>query len=160
MTRLRPEGLRILLVDDNRDTLHYLAGILEQRGHSVDPAINYRTASKLARSNTYDLLISDIELPDGTGLDIIRELQRRHPTPGIALSGFGSADDIAMSLEAGFAEHLIKPIDVRALDAAIARVTAKHAGEDPARRRRNVGEPSAAIGHGDDARRVASPCLS
>ena len=128
---IRPEGLRILLVDDNRDTLRYLAGILEQRGHQVDPAINYRTASRLARGNTYDLLISDIELPDGTGLDIIRDLRGRQPTPGIAVSGFGSADDIAQSLESGFAEHLIKPIDVRSLDAAIARVTTKHGRTRP-----------------------------
>ena len=47
---IRPEGLRILLVDDNRDTLGYMTGILDQRGHRVDSAINYRTASKLARA--------------------------------------------------------------------------------------------------------------
>ena len=110
--------------------MRYLAGILESAATSVNPATNYRTASKLVASNTYDLLISDIELPDGTGLDIIRDLESRHPTPGIAVSGFGSADDIAMSLEAGFAEHLIKPIDVRTLDAAIARVIAKPDGVD------------------------------
>ena len=124
---IRPEGLRILLVDDNRDTLGYMTGILDQRGYRVDSAINYRTALKLARGNTYDLLISDIELPDGTGLDIMRELRGRRPTPGIAVSGFGSADDVAQSLESGFALHLVKPIDVRALAAAIASVTAKHA---------------------------------
>jgi CheY-like chemotaxis protein len=126
----RPEGLRILLVDDNRDTLHYLAGVLQQRGHYVNQAFNFRTASKLAEANGYDLVISDIELPDGSGLDIMRGLKRSHPTPGIALSGFGTVDDVALSLEAGFAEHLIKPIDVRKLDAAIARVAIGGSGKD------------------------------
>jgi DNA-binding response OmpR family regulator len=110
-----------------------MTGILDQRGYQVDSALNYRTALKLARGNTYDLLISDIELPDGTGLDIMRELRRWHPTPGIAVSGFGSADDVAQSLESGFALHLVKPIDVRALAAAIASVTAKHAVKAPPR---------------------------
>jgi CheY-like chemotaxis protein len=128
-----PEGLRILLVDDNRDTLRYLAGLLQERGHVVNPAPNFRTAMKLAEANAYDLVISDIELPDGSGLDIIRDLNQSRPTPGIALSGFGSADDVLWSLEAGFAEHLTKPIDVRKLDAAIARVTAESSGNKPSR---------------------------
>ena len=63
----------------------------------------------------------------------MRELRGRHPTPGIAVSGFGSADDVAQSLESGFALHLVKPIDVRALAAAIASVTAKHAVKAPPR---------------------------
>ena len=90
-------------------------------GHQVNPAYNFRTARKLAEANTYDLVISDIELPDGSGLDLMRELTIRRPTPGIALSGFGTSDDLDMSLEAGFDEHLTKPIDVRKLDAAIRR---------------------------------------
>ena len=126
-----PEGLRILLVDDNRDTLYALARLLEKSGHQVDPATNCLAASRLAKVNTYDLLISDIDLPDGTGLDVIRELHRQKPTPGIAVSGFGSADDIDMSLNSGFTEHLIKPIDVRTLVDAIARVARKHRRHRP-----------------------------
>ena len=116
------QGLTILLIDDNRDTLNYVASLLQQRGHQVNPAYNFRTARKLAEANTYDLVISDIELPDGSGLDLMRELTIRRPTPGIALSGFGAADDVAMSLQAGFAEHLTKPIDLRNLEEAIRRV--------------------------------------
>ena len=119
-------GAGILLVDDNRDTLGYMAGILDKRGYRVDSGDQLPHGVEAGAGNTYDLLISDIDLPDGTGLDIMREL-RAGPTPGIAVSGFGSADDIAMSLESGFAVHLVKPIDVRALAAAIASVTAKHA---------------------------------
>jgi two-component system CheB/CheR fusion protein len=103
--------------------------VLRQRGHLVNPAINFHTATKLAGAIVYDLVISDIELPDGSGLDIIRELRRSRPTPGIALSGFGSVDDVVLSLEAGFAEHLTKPINVRELDAAIARVIVNRGNE-------------------------------
>ena len=98
----------------------FMAGLLSNAaiGRSRDQLPH---GVEAGRVNIYDLLISDIELPDGTGLDIIRELHGRHPTPGIAVSGFGSADDVVLSLKSGFAEHLIKPIDVRELDAAIAR---------------------------------------
>ena len=116
------QGLSILLIDDNRDTLNYVASLLQQRGHQVNPAYNFRNARKLAEANTYDLVISDIELPDGSGLDLMRELTITRPTPGIALSGFGTADDVAMSLQAGFVEHLTKPIDFRRLEEAIGRV--------------------------------------
>ena len=116
------QGLTILLIDDNRDTLNYVATLLQQRGHQVNPAYNFRTARKLAEANAYDLVISDIELPDGSGLDLMRELTITQPTPGIALSGFGTADDVAMSLQVGFAEHLTKPIDFRKLEEAIRRV--------------------------------------
>ena len=70
-----------------------------------------------------DLLISDIELPDGTGLDLIRHLRGGGPPP-VAMSGYGSEGDIRASLEAGFAEHLTKPVDLSRLLAAIHRVTA------------------------------------
>jgi PAS domain S-box-containing protein len=116
------QGLTILLIDDNRDTLNYLASLLQQRGHQVIPAHTLRTATKLVEVNTYDLVISDIELPDGSGLDLMRDLTSRRPTPGIALSGFGTGDDVAMSLQAGFAEHLTKPIDFAKLEESIRRV--------------------------------------
>jgi len=73
----------------------------------------------------FDLLISDIELPDGSGLDLMRELGPGRGLPGIAMSGFGSDTDLAQSRAAGFLEHLVKPIDARALDTAIQRVVEK-----------------------------------
>jgi PAS domain S-box-containing protein len=118
----KAEGLTILVIDDNRDTLKYVASSLQQRGHQVSQAHNFRTATKLAEENTYDLVISDIELPDGSGLDLMRELTLKRPTPGIALSGFGTADDVAMSLQAGFAEHITKPIEFAKLEESIRKV--------------------------------------
>jgi DNA-binding response OmpR family regulator len=101
--------------------LRYVALLLRKRLYLVTTAQDFRTARNLAASAVFDLIISDIELPDGSGLEIIRELNQVRPTPAIALSGFGTVDDVLLSRDAGCAEHLTKPIDIRELDAAIAR---------------------------------------
>jgi DNA-binding response OmpR family regulator len=115
--------LNILLVEDNRDTLQFLALILGHRGHHVRKARNLAEA-RANVTGDLDLLISDIELPDGTGTELMRELSLSadHRLPGIAMSGFGSEEDIRFSHEAGFAAHLTKPIDVGRLEAAIAQL--------------------------------------
>ena len=118
------EGRKILLVEDNQDTLRYLALLLNHRGHRVHPAPTVAAARSLAAAEEFDLILSDIELPDGTGLDLLRELNARRPTPAIAMSGFGSDCDIRLSRDAGFADHLVKPVDARALETVIRRVTA------------------------------------
>jgi CheY-like chemotaxis protein len=78
-----------------------------------------------AAGTDIDLLISDIELPDGTGLQLLASLRFDRPVPGIALSGFGSSDDIELSRAAGFAFHLTKPVDFHALKEAIEQATAE-----------------------------------
>jgi signal transduction histidine kinase/CheY-like chemotaxis protein len=110
--------LNILLVEDNRDTLHFLSLVLGHRGHQVRKAKNLAEA-RASLTGDLDLVISDIELPDGTGMELMRELSANHALPGIAMSGFGSEEDIRFSHEAGFAAHLTKPIDVGRLEAAI-----------------------------------------
>jgi PAS domain S-box-containing protein len=106
----------ILLVEDNKDVLRYLKLVLEMKGHRVRPATDIASARE-SLGTSFDLLISDIELPDGSGLDLMRELRGR--TPGIAISGFGAPDDISLSLDAGFARHLTKPVETRHLEEAI-----------------------------------------
>jgi signal transduction histidine kinase/ActR/RegA family two-component response regulator len=117
--------LRILLVEDNMDTLQYLASVLRQRGHDVVTADRVASARAAVDQATvpFDLLLSDIELPDGDGLYLMRELNTRRPMPGIAVSGFGAPEDLRLSREAGFLDHLTKPVDLNQLDAAIRRVT-------------------------------------
>jgi PAS domain S-box-containing protein len=129
----RPEGLNLLLIEDNTDTLQFLARLMRERGYAVSTATDFRTARELATSAVFDLIISDIELPDGCGLEIIREVTQIRPTPAIALSGFGSAEDVILSRDAGFAAHLTKPIRIGDLDAAIAQVMARTAGDSPPR---------------------------
>jgi PAS domain S-box-containing protein len=117
--------LRILLVEDNKDTLRYLAWVLGQHGHSVVATDRLSSAlEEAASADDLDLVISDVQLPDGSGLDLMRILRTGREVPGIALSGYGSDDDVELSLASGFAEHLTKPVDVRALVAAIEGVTA------------------------------------
>lgn len=120
-----PRPLRILLVEDNPDTLRYLTLILRRRGHAVTPVDTLSSALRTLSEEDFDLILSDIELPDGTGLDLMRTLGRERAIPGIAMSGFGSDEDVAQSRSAGFGAHLTKPVDFRTLEALI-RETARH----------------------------------
>jgi hypothetical protein len=114
-------GLKILLVDDHEDTCAALEKLLVRRGHLVAAAHNVRSAMEAVAHNKFDLLISDIALPDGTGMELMMQLRAISKTPGIAISGFGNNGDIERSLQAGFSEHLIKPIKLDDLEAAIER---------------------------------------
>jgi CheY-like chemotaxis protein len=122
--RIPPTALRILLVDDHADTCAALERLLKLRGHSVAAAHSMRGALEIAAAESFDLLISDIGLPDGNGVDLVRYLRAQRPIRGIAISGFGMDADISKSLEAGFSEHLVKPVKLEKLEAAIARVMA------------------------------------
>jgi signal transduction histidine kinase len=117
-------GLRILLVDDHEDTCAALEKLLIRRGHLVSATHNMRSAMEAAVRNRFDLLISDIALPDGNGTDLMMRLRAISGIPGIAISGFGMNGDIEKSLQAGFSEHLVKPVKLEKLEAAIHRVTA------------------------------------
>jgi len=111
---------RLLLVEDHIDTLRTFARILRQKGFDVQEATTVSEAIESSRSG--DLLLSDIALPDGDGRDLMRRLRERN-IPGIAISGFGSAQDREEYRRAGFAESLVKPVDVDQLIGAIRRVT-------------------------------------
>ncbi len=116
-------GRRVLLVDDHLDTCLGMERLLKRRGYRV--AVAHSVAEALTRAKedeAFDLLISDLGLPDGTGFDIMQEIRRRGGPPGIALSGFGMESDIGKSREAGFSEHLIKPVSIDRLDAAMRKL--------------------------------------
>jgi PAS domain S-box-containing protein len=118
----QPSPRRLLLVEDHEDTLRTLARLLSLQGYHVSTAGSVSEALRLSGEERFDLLISDIGLPDGTGMDVIRSLRQNQPIPGIALSGFGTDDDRRRSREAGFAEHLTKPIDFSQLKRAVRRL--------------------------------------
>jgi CheY-like chemotaxis protein len=115
------QALKILLVDDHEDTCSALEKLLARRGHLIAVAHNVRAAMEAAVRNKFDLLISDIALPDGTGMDLMMQLRAISNVLGIAISGFGNNSDIERSLRAGFSEHLIKPVKLDNLEAAIER---------------------------------------
>jgi hypothetical protein len=115
---------RILFVEDHPDTARMMTQVLEQAGYQVMVADSVSGALAYA-DQPMDLLVSDIGLPDGSGLDLMRELlSRRAPLPGIALSGYGTREDISRSRAAGFLRHLVKPIDVPELLRAVEELRA------------------------------------
>ena len=113
-------ALRILLVDDHVDTCMALEKLLTRRGHQIVTAHDVRSAIEAARGDSFDLLISDMGLPDGTGVELIARLGEMGRVRGIAISGFGMYGDVEKSLAAGFAVHLIKPVQFHRLEEAIA----------------------------------------
>jgi PAS domain S-box-containing protein len=117
---------RILLVEDHVDTARVLLRLLERSGYEVGHADSLATAEQLADQRHFDLLISDLGLPDGSGLDLMRRLNQKQGIAGIALSGYGMDEDRAASKAAGFAEHFTKPIDSERLRAAVSRLV--HSG--------------------------------
>jgi PAS domain S-box-containing protein len=117
-------GLKILLVEDHPDTVHIMTKLLRARGHRVRSASSVKDALATAASETFDLLISDIGLPDGTGLQLMTALKKsaHAPRQGIAISGFGSEEDLRKSAAAGFDHHLVKPVDFGRLNKIIAQI--------------------------------------
>jgi PAS domain S-box-containing protein len=115
-------ALSILLVEDHPDTAHVMSRLLRRLGHTVQTSGTVAEAAELARNSPYDLLLSDIGLPDGTGIDLIRQVRAHRALTAIALTGYGMEDDIARCLEAGFTAHLTKPIDFQHLERMVQQV--------------------------------------
>lgn len=122
-------GGRILLVEDHPTTLLVLARLIERLGYEVRTAATVAAAKQMAEREHPDLLVSDLGLPDGSGYELMIELRKTQPVLGIALSGYGMEDDVRQSQEAGFAEHLVKPVGMQQLAETISRVL--HSPENP-----------------------------
>ena len=113
---------RILLVEDHADTRDVLARLLTGLGFVVTSVGSVKEAVEAAERQPFDLLLSDIGLPDGSGMDVMKQVGARHGLKGIALSGFGQDEDIRRSRDAGFATHITKPVNVQVLDQVIRTV--------------------------------------
>jgi CheY-like chemotaxis protein len=102
---------RVLLVEDHADSCAVLAGLLRRWGAEVETANNLARALELL-TQSFDVVIADIDLPDGTGYAVITEAKSRHKNLlGIALSGYASPSDVEVGRMAGFDHHLTKPFD-------------------------------------------------
>ncbi|HKP02434.1 MAG TPA: response regulator [Chthoniobacterales bacterium] len=110
---------RILVVEDHLDTLRSLKLLLTRLGYHVLIAKNMTEALGLAEDEPFDILLSDIGLPDGSGLELIRRLRHIRNVPALAISGFGMEEDVQRSRDAGFADHLTKPVSLDRLQSAI-----------------------------------------
>ncbi len=119
-----PPQITLLLVEDHADTARTLTRLLRRAGFAVIAAHDVASAVAAIEREPFDLLVSDLGLPDGTGYEVMRAARRRRIVPGIAMSGYGMDEDVRRSLEAGFGEHLVKPVSIPQLIAAIRRVAA------------------------------------
>jgi PAS domain S-box-containing protein len=119
------KGLRLLLVEDHLDTRKSLEFLLTRHKHEVKSAASAEEALALAQKNVFDLVISDLGLPDQSGIELMRQLRDQFGLKGIGVSGYGMEEDIAESHAAGFICHLIKPVSMDQLRQAIATVTEK-----------------------------------
>ncbi|HEU6449208.1 MAG TPA: response regulator [Verrucomicrobiae bacterium] len=113
-------AIRILLVEDHEPTRSTLVYLLSRRKYAVTAAATLAEARKLAENQRFELVISDIGLPDGTGYDLMIELRKRSAVCGIALTGYGMEEDLARSQAAGFVVHLTKPVRIQSLENALA----------------------------------------
>jgi signal transduction histidine kinase len=117
-------ALRILLVDDHDDTRMIMGRILSMRGFEVSEAASVAEAFAKFEAQPFDLVISDLGLPDGSGHDLMERMRAIRPVKGIALSGYGMETDVDRSHAAGFLKHLTKPVEMKHLDDAIREVMA------------------------------------
>jgi DNA-binding response OmpR family regulator len=124
---------RVLVIEDHTPTRNTLKGLLTRRRFDVATAASVAEAIAQVQRRKPDFVISDLGLPDGDGCEMWRRLRRDQPDlVGIALSGYGMEEDVARTKDAGFAEHLTKPVNIHALDRAIAALIRR------ARREREV----------------------
>jgi hypothetical protein len=116
----RPESmLTVLLIEDHVDTAEVMAQLIRGMGHDVTVVGRVDDALAATQSATYDLIVSDVGLPDGTGLDFVKAFREHSDVPAVALTGFGTDDDVRRCLAAGFTSHLTKPVNFTQLEQLI-----------------------------------------
>ena len=116
----------ILVVDDSPETTEMLGKLLELEGAFVDSARSGKEALQIAGRKNFDLVISDISMPEMDGYELLRKLRTlpgMADIPAVALTGYGRTNDVERALEEGFAEHLTKPLDLDELLLIVRRLT-------------------------------------
>ena len=116
--------LRILLVEDHDDTRVTLSRLLTHFGHQISVAGSKQVALELIAAKNFDVVLSDIALPDGDGYDVISHAKQKQAVKGVALTGFDRDEDIRRGKEAGFDFHLSKPVDFHELRTVLGQVGA------------------------------------
>jgi PAS domain S-box-containing protein len=111
--------VKLLLLEDHADTARALSRLLENRGYRTQIAPTVAAALEAVDQTEFDLLLCDLGLPDGTGMDFIGKIRRERKTPAIALTGFGMQQDVDRARQAGFDAHLTKPVNMQKLEATI-----------------------------------------
>jgi len=122
--------LQVLVVEDDADTARVLSRLLGASGHNVKTAGSAAAALELAgmannSGEPFDVMVSDIGLPDKTGYELMQAIKDRYSIKGIAMSGYGMDEDLRKSREAGFSDHIVKPPNFVQLERMIRRVVAQ-----------------------------------
>ena len=123
----RPRTLRIAIVENHEDTLTSLTRYLESQGHQVDTATCMREGIDLLSDVLYDVLISDIGLPDGDGWELLCHINPPPATYAVAMSGYCSKADQEKSLAVGYRRHLTKPFTPADIDVVLEAARMHHA---------------------------------
>jgi len=121
-------GVRVLVVDDDLDTLEMVRVILENRGAEVDIASSARDALEALEHSVPDALVSDLAMPEQDGFELIELIRQRGPErggniPAVALTAYARAEDRVRALTAGFQLYVPKPVDANELVAVVANLT-------------------------------------
>ncbi len=126
------KALRLLVVEDHADMRTGLGVLFKLLGCQARFTVDLASARQAAHEERFDVLLSDINLPDGDGWDLVREMKKegRRPRMAIAMSGFGSDRDVSESQDAGFDVHLVKPFPPGELTAILERVAERLARKD------------------------------
>lgn len=124
------ENVHILLVEDNDDSREMLAVLFSQHGLQISAVASATAAMQALETKHFDILISDIGMPEEDGYELIRRVRALSPEkngriPAIALTGYASLQDRALALQAGYQEHLAKPVDVDELLALVKNILDK-----------------------------------
>jgi CheY-like chemotaxis protein len=125
----RKRSLHILVVENHRDTLDAMKMFLNLKGHSTATADTMQSALAMAAENEFDLVITDIGLPDGDGWELLRQLRERRPVRAVAMSGYGWKEDLEKSHAAGFEAHLLKPLKITELENVLRKMEQAVAAE-------------------------------
>ncbi|HEY2963198.1 MAG TPA: ATP-binding protein [Pyrinomonadaceae bacterium] len=115
-----------LIVDDSEDTIAMLDQFLKISGANVTTATNGADALRLASEKKFDVILSDISMPEMDGFEFLQRLRQidgRQHVPVVAITGFGRSDDVERARTAGFYSHLTKPLDLEALVALLEQLT-------------------------------------
>jgi len=117
-------NVRVFVVEDHPGVAQALKNFLGGAGFGVEVAMDVASALELAGKISFDVLLCDLNLPDGTGWDLLAELRKRGPVRGIAFSAFDEPGHIARSEAAGFLEYFVKGSPPQDLLTAIKRAAA------------------------------------
>jgi two-component system CheB/CheR fusion protein len=119
------EGMSVLVVDDSEDTTEMVRHLLEIGGASVCSATSGSEALRIAREKEFDVVLSDISMPEMDGFEFLhrlRQLPGKEDLPAVALTGFGRPEDVQRASDNGFYAHLTKPFDIQRLAALLQKV--------------------------------------